>query len=368
MSSELNLSVPEYSHPESGRPSKTVTVLLVMVLLAVVINIAVVLLSNGNRNGRDTSSLTGEAQRTLALKLEEQGLYDTAIEAWTAYLGEAANSEKDIAMIWYRIGKLYQKKGDYEHALAGYYRSESYAKVDDISDEIGRNVRECLELMGKFAALSHELHDRVGMASPPDDGKNASDKTVLAEIGPQKITRQEFEQHIESQIDRRMAQFASRLSIEQRNEQKEALLKQISSPEQLQKLLNQYVLEEVLYRKAREDNLVDDPDVRALLKDQERALLSTMVIEEAYKSKINITDSDLETYYKANENNYIVKEKEGARKQTFEEVKKDIFQTLRTNKEQEIQQQLLNELKTAYDVVIHPSAFSNPEPNTQREE
>lgn len=469
MSSELNLSVPEVSNSKSGKPSKTVTVLLALVLIAVIINIGIVFLLNANRNASVNSFLPQATQKKLALKLEEQGLYDTAIEAWKVYLAEAAHSAKDRAMIWYRIGKLYQKKGDYEHALSGYYRSESHANVEDISDEIARNVSECLELMGKFTALSHELRDRVGMAPDSDNGKKTSDETVLAEIGPQKITRQDFKQHIESQIDRQMAQFASHLPLEQRNKQKEALLKQVASPEKFKMLLNQYVLEEVLYRKAREENLTDDPEIRSLLSAQEKALLSRMVIEKEYKRKINITDSDLETYYKANEDHYIVPErvrishilvkdktsadyihvklkngedfgklaeemsldeatkrnqgkisdwvvkgkaipgigpvkeamgdlddqifstpagevveknlisekgvhiikvleKEDARKQTFEEVKNEVYQTLRTRKEQEIQQRLLNELKTAYDVVIHQSAFLNMDPKPQRKE
>ena len=52
--------------------------------------------------------------------------------------------------------------------------------------------------------------------------------------------------------------------------------------------------------------------------------------------------------------------------QAFETVKNDVYKTLRTKKEQEIQQQLLTQLKDHYDVVIHQSVFTEKvEPQTE---
>ncbi|MCP4681913.1 MAG: hypothetical protein GY864_06255 [Desulfobacterales bacterium] len=463
MTQELDLSVPKHTNSVTGKPSKGVPILIVIVLIAVLANIAVVLLSQGKRSTSTNTTMSFEVQKKLALKLEKQGLYNASVDAWKEYLAATVSAGKEAAMIWYRIGKLYQKKGDYEEALSSYYRSESFAKVDEISDEISRNIRECLELLGKFAALGHELSDRVGI-NPPSDTKEAkgSGEEVVAEIGTTKITRSELDQQVEMQIDRQIAQFAPHLPIDQKNKQKEALLKQVSAPDQLKLFLNQYVLEEILYRKARESNLSDDPEVRSLLRGQERALLSKMVIEKEYKDNINITESDLETYYKAHENEYVaplraqisqilvkdstasdyireklekgedfgklaeqmsmddatkesqgkisewvekskaipgigtiddnlifstpvgsvlakdissekgvhiikVLEKEEERQKPFEEIKNEVFTTLRSKKEQEIQQRLLNELKTTYDVVIHQSAFATKEPDAKPE-
>lgn len=43
---------------------------------------------------------------------------------------------------------------------------------------------------------------------------------------------------------------------------------------------------------------------------------------------------------------------------TFEDVKRDIYTALRSQKEQDIQQQLFENLKKKYDIVIHQSAFA----------
>lgn len=306
MTQGLDLNVPGHWNKEMGKPSKGILILIVIVLMAVLANIAFVLLSAGKNSRPITSTLSFEVQKKLALKLEKQGLYNASADAWKEYLAAATPSGREAAMIWYRIGKLYQKKGDYEEALSSYYRSESHAKVDEISDEIARNIRECLELLGKFAALGHELSDRVSIKTPSDikEMKGAGEE-VVAEIGPTKITRSELDQRFEMQIDRQIAQFAPYLPMEQKNKQKEALLKQIAAPDQFKPLLNQYILEEILYRKARESNLSADPEVRSLLMDQERTLLSKMVVEKEYKDNINITESDLETYFKAHEDEYV---------------------------------------------------------------
>ena len=49
---------------------------------------------------------------------------------------------------------------------------------------------------------------------------------------------------------------------------------------------------------------------------------------------------------------------EQERPKTFEAVKQDVYTALRSQKEQDIQQQLFENLKKTYDVVIHQSVFA----------
>jgi parvulin-like peptidyl-prolyl isomerase len=312
--------------------------------------------------------------------------------------------------------------------------------------------------MGKFAALRYELSDRVGMQTSSAGKKPVSkgDETV-AEIGPEKITKSDLDRWIDLQIDRQLSLMSPYLSDDKLKIQKESLLKQLSSSSHSQMILNQLVLEEILYRKAREAKLLDDPKIQAEIKKQEHALLAKKMIEKEFADKINITDGDLKTYYEAhkkeymshatakishilvpnkeiadkvrkqlkknmsfaeaakkfsidsptsreggriaklvenNKNAYIpgigysddalklifstqedqiaenelttdkgvhiikVREKKKPRQKTFEEVRNEIFRTLRAEKEREVQQDLFRELKEKYDVVIHQSAFT----------
>lgn len=439
---------------------------MLIVLVAVIANIAISFMKPGNNLDKaDSKLLTAELQKKLALKLEKQGLNTISAEAWKEYISIAFLDKKETAKIWYRIGKLYQNNNEFGKALDSFYRSESFADIEEISPEINRRIQECLESMGKFAALRYELSDRVGIdKSPEDAGSTTKGDQVVAEIGLQKITESDLDRKIESQIDQQISQFASYLPEDQRNKQKEEMLKRFSTSSQRQMFLNQFILEEILYRKARESKLINDQNVRNMLKDQERSLLAKMVIDKEYSDKIKIMSSDLSTFYEANKkeyirperarichilvqnsdganyireklknkedfdelalkmsidettrekngeisewiekdtNNYIpgigvsedamniifatkpgnvakedirtekgihiikILEKEPESQKTFEEVRDEVFRTLRSQKEREIQQILLTELKAQYDVVIHQSAFVNTEPKNK---
>ena len=77
-----------------------------------------------------------------------------------------------------------------------------------------------------------------------------------------------------------------------------------------------------------------------------------------------IADEDIET----DEGIHIIKilKREPERQQTFGEVKNEVFITLRSRKEREIQKKLLDGLKEQYDVVIHQSAFAGKQ-KTEKE-
>ena len=205
--------------------------------------------------------------------------------------------------------------------------------------------------------------------------------------------------------------------------------------------------------------MTDDPDVRDLMKSQERSLLASMVIQKAFAEKIHITPVDVQTYYEAHKKEYVfpervniahillpdeaeankarsalktdddfealakkiskdeatrknggrisgwieksdkripgigtsehalniifatgagrvvpepivtekgvhlvkVLEHENERQKSFDEVKNEVFRSLRSQKERDVQQRLLDELEKEYDVVIHQTAFLDDE-------
>ena len=139
-------------------------------------------------------------------------------------------------------------------------------------------------------------------------------------------------------------------------------MKEFSISSQRQMLLGQMIGEEVLYRKAIELKLPEDPKVQAEIKRQERALLAGDLMQKEFAQKINITESDLKTYYEAHRQDYTTEaEEEGSEpvQKPFEDVRNEIYQALRLQKQQEVQRNMLDELKETYDVVIHLSPFGN---------
>lgn len=450
MDEQLNLTLPSRK-VGSLRPSKLIPVLLFCLLVIGVTNLFVTLY--GARQGETSSSDSGlspEAAKELALKLERQGIGDRAAEAWKEYLSQATTGTTERAKVWYRIGKIYQEAGVYEQALEAYYRSEGHAQIPELESDLSRRIQECLEASGKFAALRYELADRVGI----DKTEASAGEEVLAEIGTHKITKSGLDRRIEDQIERQLAQLKAFMAEDRIKSQKEALLKRLSNAQERRRFLSQIVLEEILYRKAREDKLGEDPDVRAILRDAERSILAQQVLEKEMAGQIKITPGDLQTYYEAHKPEYVepeqvqishiltkdretadtllkrldqgekfadlakeyslddttrdrageidgwirkgesipgmgeseevikavfdtgagefskqtiqsdkgfhiikVRGRKAEHQRTFDDVRSEVYRALRSQKESEVQQTLLSQLKERYNVVIHASRF-----------
>lgn len=305
---KLDFSLPERPDPGAARAGKTNNLLLTILALLGA-NLAVTIIT---RDGGDTdapkptvtasgaATLSADALKELAMRSEKQGLTDVAAGAWKEYLQASAASDEESAKIWYRIGKIHQEAGEHSEALDSYYRSESFARISDLQTEIARRTQECLEGMGKFAALKYDLAERVSLDK--DAAKQGED--VVAEIGAQKITKADLDKRIEATIESQLSQYAAMLSPDDRKRQKEQMLKQVASSSQRLQYLQQIIGEEILHRRARETKLPEDAEIRELLRDSERRLLAQQVIAREVTAGVNLTTTDLANHYKANLEKY----------------------------------------------------------------
>jgi len=450
MGEGLNLTLPDRGK-RSEKRSKAVVLLLSLVLIVAAANLVVVTMLFGISKGKAGTvgkDMPAEAVRGLALKLEEQGLREHAADAWKEYLAAADAGNEERAKVWYRLGKLYQDGNSYEQALDAYYRSESYAKLPDIEQEINSRVQECLEAAGKFAALRYELAGRVGLAESTDTAGGE----VLAEIGDHKITKAELDRRIDEMVDRQLQMMGAYMPEQERVRQKDEMVKQFASGQERTHILDQMLFEELLYRKAREEKLADAPEVKALLQDAERGLLAQRALQKEISEQVKITPGDLQTWYDAHKKDYVepeqakishilvkdestakeiiaklkdggnfeelakersldeetktkggaidtwvqkggyvpsigssdevartilgadagkvieepvasdngfhvvkVTEKKPERQKTLDEARDDIYQALRSQKETEVREALMNQLKEQYKVVVHTS-------------
>ena len=299
MADELNLGLPERKTTARGSQKLAITLLFFLIVVGVA-NLVVAIYGPERRKATSqVARLAASDTRDLALKLEKQSLWDQATVTWREYLALTDLDAKGRAKIWYRIGKLHQDAGEPEQALAAYYRSESHAEVPELKSDINRRVQECLEMAGRFAALRYELEDRVGVE------KTATGETVVAEIGAHKITKADLDRRIEEQIERQLALMAPSLTEEDCNARKDMMLKRLASEPVRRQALNQLILEEILYRKAREDKLTEDPTVRASIRGAERSILAQRVLEREYTEQIKILPGDLKIYYEAHRQDFM---------------------------------------------------------------
>ncbi|MHC4117998.1 MAG: peptidyl-prolyl cis-trans isomerase, partial [Planctomycetota bacterium] len=246
------------------------------------------------------SLLSSEQVKQLAGKLAQRNLHVRAAEVWQDYLSRGELSDAERARTMFQIGMLLEKASLYDRAIEYYYRSETVAKLDELESQINTHVKECFEKLGKFSALRYELMDRTSLETAPAAGAR-----IVAEIGPEKITEADLDAMIEGNIANQLEPMAAFMSAEQLNEQKKRMLEQYKAPQAKQQYLQGWLAQEVLYRQALQQELTDKPEAKKLIDQLTRSALSQLVMNNELASKINITETDIQTYYAANKDKFV---------------------------------------------------------------
>jgi parvulin-like peptidyl-prolyl isomerase len=254
---------------------------------------------------------TIEQQRELAGKLKGAGLLPQAIREYEAYVRTAAVDSRQLANLCYTIGSMSMDAGNYEDALAWLYRVEIADPGTPLKTEVGSKIINCLERTGKYSAAEYALSKRAAGQTE----SAAGDRTVVAEIGNDKIYREDVNAALDSLPAWMRAQF-------------EGNDKKIN-------FLRKYVADELLYRKAVKLEYDKDPEVRRKLENLKREMLVNRVLEQELKDKITVAPDDLKNFYEAHRQNYVQKEAARVRliKAGLPEVAEKIVAQLRTGKD-----------------------------------
>lgn len=299
MPEKLDFSLPE---KKAGGPfARALTVLLLLVLVALAAaNLLVALSGKNGRPEQGTRGLTATQARQLATKLDQRNLYDQAAAVWRDYLDADDLTDDERARALYQIGTSLKKAGRYGEAIEHFYRSELAAPLEELTSPINVHVKECFEKLGKFSALRYELMDRTSLA--PSETAGAK---IVAEIGAEKITEADLDAQIERGIENQLAPVEAFLPPDQLGEQKKRLLEQYRDPQARREFLQTWLAQEILYRQALDEGLGDKPETKQMLEDLTRGLLSQQLMNEKLAAKINITETDVQTFYQANKDKYV---------------------------------------------------------------
>lgn len=299
MAEKLNFSLPE-KKPRGSAPG-TLTALL-LVLLVALAGANLIVARSGPRPAPPTSArgLSPDQVKALATRLAQRNLYEQAAATWQDYLATVELTGPERAGIHLQIGTLLEKAGLYGDAIEQFYRSEAAAEVEELRSQLNAHVKECFERMGEFSALRYELMDRTSL-NPAE----AAGGKVVAEIGAEKITEARLDALIEEDIEDRLASIKAFVTPEQFSQQKKQVLEQFRNPQVRQEFLQNWLAEEILYRQALEENLRDKPEARRLVHKLTRQALSQQLMSDQIGAKINITETDVQTYYAANKDQYV---------------------------------------------------------------
>jgi len=299
MEEKLDFSLPE-KKTQSPVTGKIVIFLLLLLLVLGVLNMTRKLSPPAPSGSTTASELSAEQTKDLAVKLARRNLYGRAARVWQEYLAAADLGDVERAKALFQVGTLLEKAGQLAEAIEYFYRSENAAKLDELSGQINTHIKDCFEKLGKFSALRYELMDRTSL----DDSAEAGAK-VVAEIGPEKITEADLDAIIEDNIDNQLSPMAAFMTGEQLNRQKAKMLEQFQSSQAKSQFLQSWLAQEILYRQALKDNLGDDVQVKKLLDDLARGVLSQEMMSRELAAKINVTENDVQTYYDANKDKYV---------------------------------------------------------------
>ena len=226
------------------------------------------------------STWTADQQREFANRLREFLPARSAAE-FEKYLAMAQSNGHERANVDYTVAKTAVAAGDYETALAYYYKAEIAEPKGSLSADIGSGIVTCLEKLGKYADAQIALDSRAGLGARNDVAVKGE---VVAKIGSREITTGEIDNAIQ-----KMPPWAQQ---------------QYSTPDKKAEFLHQYIADELLYEKAQKQGLDKDPDVRSQVEEAARRAAVGKLIQQEVRDKIQVRPEDVRMYYDAHKDEF----------------------------------------------------------------
>jgi len=223
---------------------------------------------------------SGEKQLEYANTLLSKGLDAQAAQAFAAYMDSNASApNEELASIGYKLGELYMKLGEYEKALANFYKSELLNPNADYQPRMNELIVEALEKAGLSTQAEYELSSRTSLGKPAEESGD-----IAALIGERRITGGEIDRAIENMpewIKESFSQGENRLAF-----------------------IRDYVAGEVLYKQARKAGLDKDARIKEAVEEFKKQTVLRQFISQEVEDNLKITPLDIESYYKANKERY----------------------------------------------------------------
>lgn len=226
--------------------------------------------------GVDHSKQIEEHQR-MATELQDNRLYQPAIEEYEKILAYDDVTTKQRANINYLIARIYfDELNNYEQAAAHYIRAREYDPEGSFAIEASKNLVASLEKMGNVFDARRQL----SAATDIDNKPRSKDDVAVAEVGGRKIWRSEIEDQIASLPPQMQEQFTSH----------DARID----------FLHQYVGVELLYDAAVRENYLADPEIQKQKEKLLKRLLVDRFVSEKVMPQIHVDTLDVRNYYEAN--------------------------------------------------------------------
>lgn len=280
-----------------------------------------------------TPKLSGEQKVNLANTFYNNELFDAAVREYSEYLADYDVDDNRRANINYTIGNIYfERLKDYNRALEYYLRVKQLYPESPLQKEIGKQIVSCLERLERANDAQRVLEKETALK--PEEVQQSLPGEVIARIGDKTITQGDLDFEI--------------------NQLPPSIQTQLSGRQQKLEFLQQYIAEELLYDSAVRKGLDKDKDVLAAAYRAKKRLMAQKILVEELEGKINISNADVELYYKANKERYAEKDEKGKviREKPFSECAQQVAQDLHLERQEEAYRDLISRLTTAENVQI----------------
>lgn len=276
----------------------------------------------------------GTQIRDYASALYNRELYQQSVQQYVYYLDNYDLSDAEAARINFQIGNIYfERVHDYEDALSYYLKIKHLYSESDLLDEVNKKMIECLERLQRSADAQQVLEEASLL--DPSQAQSNRPGTVIAKIGKREITTGDLDHEIS------LLHPSQRARLDDRSKKIE--------------FLKEFIARELLYHTARRKGLEKDKDVLEATFRAKQSFMVDKLLAEEISQQVDIEESDIELFYKANKEKYTDKDKDGkviARK-SLDEVKTQVMQDLIREKQKAAYDRLVVRMMRAEAVKIY---------------
>ena len=272
----------------------------------------------------------------LANNFYNNELYQAAIQEYLEYVNNYDIDNNRKANSIYTVANIYfERIHDYQKALEYYFRVKYLYPESILQDEVGKKIVNCLERLERSQDAQRVLNKETALFE--DELQESKPGEILCTIGDKKITQGDLDFEI--------------------NELPPYMKNQFTTKNQKLEFLKQKILQELLYDSAKRKGLDQDKDVLEGTFRAKKGLMAQKVFSDELQKMIDVSEEDVELYFKANKDKYAEKDEDGKikRQKTFQEAAQLATNDLMREKQEMAQAQLFERLMKAQNVKIFES-------------
>ncbi len=293
-----------------------------------------ILMVNISCSGSGGDKVPADEMLKLANAYYTNGLYEAAANTYLQYLEEYRPGKGREANTYYTVANIYfERVKDYDKALEYFFKIKYLYPESKLQSDVSKKIVACLERLDRTNDAVRIYEKEAALK--PDSVRQNRPGDILAESGSHKVTQGDLDFEISKLPPYIQDQFKSK-------KKKEELVQQI-------------IIQDLLYDSARRKGLDKDKEVIEGVFNAKKALMVQKLISDEIKDQVKIDKDDVHLYYLAHKEKYTEKDDKGkvTRQKSFDEAAQQAANDLMNERQTEAYQKMIQKLVQAQNVKIY---------------